>query len=111
MTAILWTSSYWAWLASEVVIAVATRTGKSAGKIRDRGSQLILWIVIVISVTACEWLRRVMPANMFGGAALVESGERGGTGRGAGDSMDSVVYVGKIIQRKRSDSQVAEDGG
>ncbi|HMH79462.1 MAG TPA: hypothetical protein VK514_04530 [Candidatus Acidoferrum sp.] len=76
----------------------------------DRGSQLILWIVIVISVTACERLRRIMPANMFGGAALVESGERGGTGRGAGDSMDSVVYVGKIIQRKRSDSRVAEVG-
>ena len=69
MTAILWTSSYWAWVASEVVIAIATRTGKSGGKIRDRGSQLILWIVIVISVTACEWLRRDMPANMFGGAA------------------------------------------
>lgn len=69
MTAILWTSSYWAWVASEVAIAVATRTGKSGGKMRDRGSQLILWIVIVISVTACEWLRRIMPANMFGGAA------------------------------------------
>jgi hypothetical protein len=26
MTAILWTSFYWAWVASEVVIAVATRT-------------------------------------------------------------------------------------
>src|SRR5260370_42385161 len=74
MTAILWTSFYWAWVASEVVIAVATRTGKSGGKIRDRGSQLILWIVIVISVTACEWLRRIMAANLFGGAAWVRAG-------------------------------------
>src|SRR5258708_14255036 len=73
MTAILWTSFYWAWVASEVVIAVATRTGKSGGKIRDRGSQLILWIVIVISVTACEWLRRIMAANMFGGAAWLRA--------------------------------------
>ncbi len=37
MTAILWTSFYWAWVASEVVIAVATRTGKSGGKIRELG--------------------------------------------------------------------------
>src|SRR6267154_6900696 len=73
MTTILWTSFYWAWVASEVVIAVATRTGKNGGKIRDAGSQLILWIVIVISVTACEWLRRIMAANMFGGAAWLRA--------------------------------------
>jgi len=73
MTAILWTSFYWAWVASEVVIAVATRTGKSGGQVRDRGSQLILWMVIVISVTACEWMRRTMPANMFGRAAWLKT--------------------------------------
>src|SRR5258708_35179506 len=73
MTAILWTSFYWSWVASEVVIAVATRTGKSGGKVSDRGSQLILWMVIVVSVTACEWMRRIMPANMFGGAAWLKA--------------------------------------
>jgi protein-S-isoprenylcysteine O-methyltransferase Ste14 len=73
MTAILWTSFCWAWVASEVLIAVATRTGKSGGKIRDRGSQLILWIMIVISVTACAWLGRIMAANMFGGAAWLKA--------------------------------------
>jgi len=73
MTAILWTSFYWAWVASEVVIAVATRTGKGGGKVSDRGSQLILWMVIVVSVTACEWMRRIMPANMFGGAAWLKT--------------------------------------
>src|ERR1700756_5072835 len=72
MTTILWTSFYWAWVASEVLIAVATRTGKSGGKVRDHGSQLILWIVIVVSVTACEWMRRIMPANMFAGAAWLK---------------------------------------
>jgi protein-S-isoprenylcysteine O-methyltransferase Ste14 len=73
MTAILWTAFYWAWVASEVVVAIATRTGKSGGKIRDRGSQLILRIAIVISVTACEWLRRIIAANMFGGAAWLKA--------------------------------------
>ncbi len=73
MRSILWASLYWAWFASEVVIAVATRTGKSGGKVRDRGSQVILWIVIVISVTACEWSRRALPANMFGSAAWLKT--------------------------------------
>jgi protein-S-isoprenylcysteine O-methyltransferase Ste14 len=73
MTAILWMSFYWAWVASEVVIAVATRTGKSGGKVRDRGSQLILWMVILVSVTACEWMQRIMTANMFGGAAWLKT--------------------------------------
>jgi protein-S-isoprenylcysteine O-methyltransferase Ste14 len=72
MTATLWTAIYWAWVASEVAIAVATRTGKDGGKVGDRGSQLILWVVIVISATACEWIRRAMPANMFGGAAWLK---------------------------------------
>jgi protein-S-isoprenylcysteine O-methyltransferase Ste14 len=73
MRSILWTSLYWAWFASEVVIAVATRTGKSGGKVRDRGSQLILWIVILIALTACEWSRRALPANRFGGAAWLKT--------------------------------------
>jgi protein-S-isoprenylcysteine O-methyltransferase Ste14 len=73
MTAILWRSFYWAWVASEVVIAVATRTGRSGGKVRDRGSQLILWMTIVVSLTACEWVRQIMPANMFGGAAWLKT--------------------------------------
>jgi protein-S-isoprenylcysteine O-methyltransferase Ste14 len=73
MAAILWTSFCWAWVASEVLIAIATRTGKGGGKVRDRGSQVILWMVIVISVTACERMRRIMPANMFGGAAWLKT--------------------------------------
>jgi protein-S-isoprenylcysteine O-methyltransferase Ste14 len=60
-------------VASEAVIAVATRTGKSGGKVRDRGSQLILWVVIVVAVATCDWMRRIMPANMFGGAAWLKT--------------------------------------
>jgi hypothetical protein len=41
MISILWTGIYWAWVISEVVIAVVTRTGKGGGKLWDRGSQAI----------------------------------------------------------------------
>jgi protein-S-isoprenylcysteine O-methyltransferase Ste14 len=73
MTAILWASFYWAWVASEVAIAAATRTRRSGGKVGDRGSQLILWMAVVVSLTACEWVRRSMPANMFGGPAWLKT--------------------------------------
>lgn len=64
----LWTWLFWAWMASEIAVAMATRTKRSTGNVQDRGSQLILWIVIVASVTGCNWIRAIAPANMFDGA-------------------------------------------
>jgi protein-S-isoprenylcysteine O-methyltransferase Ste14 len=69
MLSLAWQILYWSWFASEVVIAIATRTRQSTGRVRDRGSQLALWIVIAASVTACEWIRAIVAPNMFGGAA------------------------------------------
>src|SRR5258708_29243359 len=100
MTANLWTSFYWAWVASEVVIAVATRTGKSGGKIRDRGSQLILWMVIVISVTACAWLRRIMAANMFAGAAWVKAASAAVHGSALAGRWTAFFSLGKTFSPK-----------
>lgn len=61
----LWTWLYWAWVASEVLIAIATRTRHSQGEVKDRGTQLLLWIVIFASVTAAIWISHVVPAPMF----------------------------------------------
>ena len=47
---------YWGWVASEVVIAIATRTRKSGGQVQDRGSQALLWIVIVLSSSIAGWI-------------------------------------------------------
>jgi protein-S-isoprenylcysteine O-methyltransferase Ste14 len=64
----LWTWLYWGWVASEVLIAIATRTRHGGGEVKDRSTQLLLWIVIVGSVTAASWISHVVPAPMFGGA-------------------------------------------
>lgn len=64
----LWTWLYWGWVASEVLIAIATRTRHGRGKVSDRGTQLLLWIVIVASLTAAIWISYVVPAPMFGRA-------------------------------------------
>jgi len=50
---VLWEWLFNAWIAGEIVISIATRTRRGQGDLQDRGTQLILWIVIVLSMTAC----------------------------------------------------------
>jgi len=63
-----WRILIWGWLASEIVIGVATRTNRSSGNVRDRGTLAILWTVIFASITACEWIGGRSTPNVFGGA-------------------------------------------
>lgn len=63
-----WTWLYWAWIASEVLIAIGTRTRASDGEVKDRSTQLLLWIVIFTSMTAGIWLSYVIRAPIFGRA-------------------------------------------
>ncbi len=64
----LWIALYVAWFGSEVYIGIKTRTRRGGGDVQDRGSLLILWIVIAGSITACEWIRATHPPSMFAGA-------------------------------------------
>jgi hypothetical protein len=60
---------FYAWIASEILIAVLTRTRRgSGGTVHDRGSMLILWLVIASSITACEWIGQTHQPDMFDGA-------------------------------------------
>ena len=59
---------YWIWVVSEVVILVATRTRRSTGNVRDRGSLLILWAVIFVSLTVGISIGQTHPPTMFSGA-------------------------------------------
>jgi len=65
---LLWHILLYGWTASEILLAVTRRTGKSGGKVQDRGSMLLMWAAIVSAITAAEWIGNVYPANMFGGA-------------------------------------------
>lgn len=60
----LWTGLNWAWIALEVAIAVGTRARRSTANIQDRGTQILLWTVIVLSLTASGWMRHLQPADM-----------------------------------------------
>jgi protein-S-isoprenylcysteine O-methyltransferase Ste14 len=70
---ILWKLLFWGWMASEILVGVATRTSRNRGKVHDRGSQLILWIVIATAVTACQWISESTPPRMLGGAHTLKT--------------------------------------
>jgi protein-S-isoprenylcysteine O-methyltransferase Ste14 len=63
-----WTALYWIWVLSEVVILVATRTRRSTGNVRDRGSLIVLWLVIFVSLTVGISIGQSHPPTMFAGA-------------------------------------------
>jgi protein-S-isoprenylcysteine O-methyltransferase Ste14 len=54
------------WLIGEILIIVLTQTRRGKGKIQDRGTQIILWVVIVASLRIDEWMHRLFPVDMPG---------------------------------------------
>jgi protein-S-isoprenylcysteine O-methyltransferase Ste14 len=85
LIALLWRISYLAWVVSEIVIAIATRTRNSSGNVRDRGTFLMLWVVILTSLTVGiafseastigaipnpQWMRPAALALMIAGLVL-----------------------------------------
>jgi protein-S-isoprenylcysteine O-methyltransferase Ste14 len=65
--AMLWTCLYWAWIVLEVVVSVATRTRRSEAKVQDQGTQILLWAVIVLSLTLTGWMQHLELADMQAG--------------------------------------------
>jgi protein-S-isoprenylcysteine O-methyltransferase Ste14 len=67
----IWKALYWAWIVTEVLVLVVTRTRRGGGDISDRGSLAVLWVVIVCSVTLGFWAGAVYtPAAFHAGSWL-----------------------------------------
>ena len=77
-----WLLLYIAWVVSEILIAILTRTRAAAGTVHDRSTMPLLWLTIVLSLTACglgagylrplfpEYFRNVATALMIAGLAI-----------------------------------------
>jgi protein-S-isoprenylcysteine O-methyltransferase Ste14 len=59
----LWQIVSFGWLASEIYIAIATRTRHGGGKVSDRGTFILLWVVIASSITAGSWFAETHEPN------------------------------------------------
>jgi protein-S-isoprenylcysteine O-methyltransferase Ste14 len=71
--AMLWAVLYWAWIATEVIVVVTTWTRRRGGKVQDRGSMLILWVVIFASISFGFSAGGVEGWWIFGGAHWVRT--------------------------------------
>jgi protein-S-isoprenylcysteine O-methyltransferase Ste14 len=67
---ILWKVFYYAWLASEIYIAIATRTRRGKGNVRDRGTMLLLWAVIFSSIFCGIWISEAQGPNLAEGPMI-----------------------------------------
>ena len=60
---------FYGWMVSEICLGIFTRTRKGGGKLRDRGSMLILWGTIFASISAAEWISSQTTRTLLPGAA------------------------------------------
>lgn len=63
---------YWAWIATEVLLQLVTPTGPRGGKLRDRGSLLVLLPVIFASVWAAIWYGETHMKTMNGSPSALK---------------------------------------
>lgn len=54
------------WVVGEILIAVITTTRRGKGNVQDRGTQIILWIVILVSFAIDGWMHSFLPIDMPG---------------------------------------------
>jgi protein-S-isoprenylcysteine O-methyltransferase Ste14 len=54
------------WGLGEILLIVLTQTRPGEGKIQDRGSQIILLVVIVASLRIDDWMHKFFPVDMPG---------------------------------------------
>ena len=108
-----WQIIYWGWVASEIFIAFATRTRRTTGNVKDRGSMLILWIVIFTSITACEWIAATARPNLFGGGHWLKSAGLALLIAGLAVRWTAILSLGKAFSANVAiqDSQTVKRSG
>jgi protein-S-isoprenylcysteine O-methyltransferase len=70
VTVFVWV--YWIWVASELIFQVVTRTKRSSGEVKDRGSLLVLLPAIFVSIWMAMWWGATHPHTMLGGAGWLQ---------------------------------------
>ncbi len=85
------------WAVGEILIAVITTTGWRHGKIQDRGTQIILWIVIVASLRIDEWMHGFFPVDMPGSYSWLRQVALGILILGLGVRIVAIVRLGRAF--------------
>ena len=83
------------WLVGEVLIALLTTTRPGKGKVQDRGTQIILWVVIVASFKVDEWMHQFLSADMPGSYSWLRPAAFGILLLGLGVRATAIVTLGR----------------
>jgi protein-S-isoprenylcysteine O-methyltransferase Ste14 len=86
-----------AWAVGEVCIALFTMTRRGQGKIQDRGTQIILWLVIVGSIKIDEWMHGFLPIDMPGRHSWLQPAALGILTFGLGIRATAVITLGRAF--------------
>ena len=85
------------WLVGEILIVVLTQTRQGQGKIQDRGTQIILWIVIIASFKTDEWLHGLYPVDMPGSHSWLRPMALGFVILGLAVRIAAIVTLGRAF--------------
>ena len=85
------------WLVGEILIVALTQTRRGQGKIQDRGSQIILWIVIIASFRLDAWLHGQFPIDMPGSSSWLRPLALGVVVLGLGVRAAAIVTLGRAF--------------
>lgn len=64
----LFTALFWGWVGFEILLQLVTRSSRSHGEIKDRGSLLLMFPVVFASIWVATWYGETHTRNMLGGA-------------------------------------------
>lgn len=85
------------WVVGEILIALITTTGWGRGKVQDRGTQIILWVVIIASFKTDEWMHGFLPVDMPGSYSWLRPVAIGIFILGLGVRAVAVVSLGRAF--------------
>jgi protein-S-isoprenylcysteine O-methyltransferase Ste14 len=85
------------WVVGEILIALITTTGRGQGKIQDRGTQIILWIVIIASISSEEWMHKLFAIDMPGSYSWLRPTAFGILVVGLGVRAVAIVTLGRAF--------------
>ena len=85
------------WAVGEIHIALFTTTRFGHGKIQDRGTQVILWVVVVASSWIDRWMHQFLPVDMPGGSSWLRPLAFGILVLGLGVRSVAIIMLGRAF--------------
>ncbi len=64
----VWLWLFWLWVASEAALVLATYRRRGSDKVQDRGSQILLVVTILATISSLDWISAWLPELDFSGS-------------------------------------------